>query len=93
MPTLTVTNAGCSILMNSSPSKNFKPTRGVRKLDPLPPFLFILMMEVLGRVIISAKEEGRIQGLRITQGGDIVTHQQFVDDTMLQGTPTIKEAK
>ena len=23
----------------------------------------------------------------------MVTHQQFVDDTMLQGTPTVKEAK
>jgi len=24
--------------------------------------------------------------------GDALTHQQFVDDTMLQGIPTVKEA-
>lgn len=88
-----VTTASCSILLNGSPSRTFKPSRGLRQRDPLSPFLFILMMEGLGRVIISAKEEGRIQGLRLTPNGDTLTHQQFVDDTMLQGTPTVKEAK
>ena len=88
-----VTTANCSILLNGSPSKTFKPTRGLRQGNPLSPFLFILMMEGLGRAIKAAKEEGRIQGPRLTQGGDMVTHQQFVNDTMLQGTPTVKEAK
>eukprot|EP00253_Pinus_taeda_P019731 PITA_19731 len=88
-----VTTASCSILLNGFPSETFKPSRGLRQGDPLSPFLFILMMEGLGREIKAAKEEGRIQGLRLTQGGDMVTHQQFVDDTMLQGTPTVKEAK
>ena len=84
-----------SQLFNSSQwlSKTFKPMRGLRQGDPLSPFLFILMMEGLGRAIRVAKEEGRIQGLRLTQGGDTVTHQQFVDDTIVQGTPTVKEAK
>ena len=88
-----VTIASCSILLNGSPSKTFKPTRGLRQGDTPSPFLFILMMEGLGRAIKATKEEGRIQGLRLTQDGDTVTHQQFVDDTMLQGTPTVKEAK
>eukprot|EP00253_Pinus_taeda_P032936 PITA_32936 len=88
-----VTTTNCSILLNGSPSRTFKPTRGLRKGDPLSPFLFILMMEGLGRAITTAKEEGRIQGLKLTRDGDTVTHQQFVDDTMLQGVPTVKEAK
>eukprot|EP00253_Pinus_taeda_P004682 PITA_04682 len=88
-----VTTANCSILLNGAPSKTFKPSRGLKQGDPLSPFLFILMMEGLGRAIRAAKEEGRIQGLRLTHGVDTVTHQQFVDDTMLHGTPTVKEAK
>lgn len=88
-----ITIASCSIPLNGSPSKTFTPSRGFSKGDSLSPFLFILMMEGLGRAIRATKEEGRIQGLRLTQGGDTVTHQQFVDDTMLQGTPTVKEAK
>eukprot|EP00253_Pinus_taeda_P033852 PITA_33852 len=51
------------------------------------------MMEGLGKVIISAKREGTIEGLKLTQDRDSLTHQQFVDDTMLQGIPTVKEAK
>eukprot|EP00253_Pinus_taeda_P035003 PITA_35003 len=88
-----VTTTNCSILLNGAPSKTFMPSRGLRQGDPLSPFFFILMMEGLGRNIKAAKEEGRIQGLRLTNGGDTVTHQQFVDDTMLHGTPTVKEAK
>eukprot|EP00253_Pinus_taeda_P020386 PITA_20386 len=88
-----VTTASYFFLLNSSPSRTFKPTRGLKQGDPLSPFLFILMMEGLGRAIRATKEEGRIQGLRLTRGGDMVTHQQFVDDSMLQGTPIVKEAK
>ena len=50
------------------------------------------MMEGLGNAIKYAKAEGKIQGLKLTLNGDALTHQQFMDDTMLQGTPMIKEA-
>lgn len=59
--------------------------------DPLSPFLFILMMEGLGRSIKHAKEVVTIQGLRLSNTGKKLTHQQFVDDTMLQGISTVKE--
>jgi len=55
-----VTTANCSILLNGSPSRTFRPSKGLRQGYPLSSFLFILMMEGLGRAIISAKEEGRI---------------------------------
>lgn len=88
-----VTSASFSILLNGSSSRSFRPSRGLEQGDPLSPFLFILMMEGLGQAINSAKAEGRIQGFKLTEDRDALTHQQFVDDTMLQGTPTVKEAK
>ena len=87
-----VTTSSFSIMLNGSPSKPFNPTRGLRQGDPLSPFLFILMMEGLGKVIKSAKAEAKIQGLKLTMNRDALTHQQFVDDTMLQGTPMVREA-
>eukprot|EP00253_Pinus_taeda_P034631 PITA_34631 len=87
-----VTTSSFSILLNGSPSKTFKPSRGLRQGDPLSPFLFILMMEGLGNAIKSTKAEGKIQGLKLTLNGGALTHQQFVDDTMLQGTPMVKGA-
>jgi len=50
------------------------------------------MMEGLGRTIKNAKVSGEIKGLQLTENGQTLTHQQFVDDTMLQGIPTVKEA-
>lgn len=44
-------------------------------------------------MIISTKGEGTIQGLKLTQDGDSLTHQKFVDDIVLQGIPMVKEAK
>lgn len=55
-----VTTANFSILLNGSPSRTFRPTRGLQKGYPLSPFLFILMMEGLGRAIKYANIEGRI---------------------------------
>eukprot|EP00253_Pinus_taeda_P002599 PITA_02599 len=88
-----VTSASFSILLNNSPSKSFRPSRGLRQGDLISPFLFILMMEGLGKVITSVKRQGTIQGLKLTHEEELLTHQQFVDDTMLQGIPTVKEAK
>ena len=50
------------------------------------------MMEGLGRSIKHAKEVGKIKGLQIFDNGEALNHQQFVDDTMLQGIPIVKEA-
>eukprot|EP00253_Pinus_taeda_P022226 PITA_22226 len=87
-----VTSSSVSILVNGSPSEIFLPSRGLRQGDPLSPFLFILMMEGLGRSIKHAKVTSKIQGLQLSENGQVLTHQQFVDDTMLQRIPTVKEA-
>eukprot|EP00253_Pinus_taeda_P012671 PITA_12671 len=86
-----VTSSRFSILVNGSPLEIFIPSRGLRQGDPLSPFLFILMMEGLGRSIKHAKAMGKIEGLQLSENGQALTHQQFVDDTMLQGLPTVKE--
>eukprot|EP00253_Pinus_taeda_P017769 PITA_17769 len=87
-----VTSSSFSILVNGSPSELFLPSRGLRQGDPLSPFLFILMMEGLGRSMKHARVIGKIQGLQLSKNGQVLTHQLFVDDTMLQGIPTVKEA-
>ena len=87
-----VTFSSFSILVNGYPSEIFIPSRGLKQGDPLSPFLFILMMEGLGQSIKHAKVTGKIKGLQLTENGHALTHQQFVDDTVLQGIPTVKEA-
>eukprot|EP00253_Pinus_taeda_P024545 PITA_24545 len=87
-----VTSPSFSILVNGSPLETFIPLRGLRQGDPLSPFLFILMMEEMGRSIKHAKIVGKVKGIQLSEDGQALTHQQFFDDTMLQGIPTVKEA-
>lgn len=81
------------ILVNGSPSAPFSPSRGIRQGDPLSPFLFVILMEGLSRYIHRAKAEGKINGLCPLPSTPATTHQQFADDTMLHGSPTVKDAK
>jgi len=50
------------------------------------------MMEVLGQVIKHAKVVGKVKGIQLSEDGQALTHQRFVNDTMLQGIPMVKEA-
>eukprot|EP00253_Pinus_taeda_P006873 PITA_06873 len=81
-----------SILVNGAPSAPLSPSKGIRQGDPLSPFLFVILMEGLSRLIAKKKAEGQIRGLQPIRSSPATTHQQFVDDTMLHGTPTVKEA-
>jgi len=82
-----------SILLNGTPSKAFTRSCGLRQGDPLSPFLFIMAAESLGRLVKAQVSKDQIKGLRIC-GKDIpVSHQQFVDDVMLYGQATLKEAQ
>eukprot|EP00253_Pinus_taeda_P012787 PITA_12787 len=81
-----------SILVNGTPSTPFSPSRGIRQGDPLSPLLFVILMEGLSRLIAKRKEDGQIKGLQPIRSCPATTHQQFVDDTMLHGTATLKEA-
>eukprot|EP00253_Pinus_taeda_P036043 PITA_36043 len=87
-----IKSSSFSILVNGSPSETFIPSRGIRQGDPLSPFLFVILMEGVSRLIHKAKEEGNLRGLHPLQSIPATTHQQFMDDTLLHGTPTVKEA-
>ena len=77
-----------SILVNGTPSPTFKPMRGIRQGDPLSPFIFVLMMEGLGRLINAKITSQDLKGLT-PHGIDPQSDQQFVDGTMLMGKSSI----
>jgi hypothetical protein len=72
-----------SILINGSPSKTFRPQRGLRQGDPLSPYLFILCADVLSGLITKAQNNYLIHGVKIVPGAPEVTHLLFVDDIIL----------
>jgi hypothetical protein len=81
-----------SILVNGVPSKPFSPSRGIRQGDPLSPFFFVLMAEGLGRYIKAVVIDGSLKGLPLNNIQPVPSHSQFVDDTLLLNSPTVREA-
>jgi hypothetical protein len=58
-------SASTKVLLNGCPGRRICHTRGLRQGDPLSLFLFILVMEVLGAMIIKADECGLFEPLGV----------------------------
>ncbi|XP_074362557.1 putative mitochondrial protein AtMg01250 [Apium graveolens] len=72
-----------SVLVNGSPTSEFKMSNGVRQGDPLSPMLFNLAGEVINKLLIKANEIGLIEGVQLSKGIKYITHLQFADDTIV----------
>lgn len=73
-----------SVLINRSPNGFFPSQRGLRHGDLLSPFLFILAVEGMGRLINKAKEKGWIKGFQVEGTNNLeITHLQHADDTLV----------
>lgn len=78
-----LTSTRMSILVNGSPTKEFSPDREIRQGDPLTPYLFLLIGEVMSKLIKRATQEGIIKGIIFKFHDHQITHFQYVDDTIL----------
>ena len=89
---LCISSSSFSILINGSPFGLFSPKRGLRQGDPLLPFLFILGLEVLSRLLFRKEALGNIKGLKISRNNPAIHHPFFADDLLIFGKATPKEA-
>ncbi|XP_016185975.1 uncharacterized protein LOC107627664 [Arachis ipaensis] len=91
-----VTTTSLSVLINGSPSKPFKMERGMRQGDPISLFLFVLIVDVLHKMVGEAVRNGRISPLVVGRDSIELSHLQFADDTILFCPPkeeTMKNCK
>ncbi|KAJ9541960.1 hypothetical protein OSB04_028466 [Centaurea solstitialis] len=86
-------SASVSILVNRSPTKEFKMRRGFQQVDPLALFLFLLVTEALNVLMIEAKEKGMFKGILVGKDGVVVTHLQYADDIRFFGKWSVTNIK
>ena len=90
-----VQTASFVVLINGSSSNFFRASRGLRQGCPLSPFLFLLIVDALSRIINHVKRARSFKGIKITSSLEL-THILFIDDVVMLGEGTwenLKETK
>ncbi|GJW29733.1 RNA-directed DNA polymerase, eukaryota, reverse transcriptase zinc-binding domain protein [Tanacetum coccineum] len=67
-------SAFASVLINGSPTKEFKVKKGLRQGDPLSPFLFILAIETLNVALLQARNNNIFHGVKVGKDNIHISH-------------------
>ncbi|KAK1308804.1 hypothetical protein QJS10_CPA09g00704 [Acorus calamus] len=83
-----------AVLVNGSPTDWFSMERGLRQGDPLSPYLFVLVAEVISAMIRQEQELGKLVGyipdvrIQSQTGRKGIAHILYADDLLLVSTAT-----
>ncbi|XP_022016696.1 uncharacterized mitochondrial protein AtMg01250-like [Helianthus annuus] len=80
-----ISTARSSVLVNGSPTFEFKYSKGIRQGDPISPFLFLIGMEALTVLFNRAVEGGMFKGFETPNGGPYLSSLLFADDALIIG--------
>ncbi|GKA76634.1 RNA-directed DNA polymerase, eukaryota [Tanacetum coccineum] len=85
-------SAYASVLVNGSPTKEFKVERGLSQGDPLSPFLFILAIKALNVSILKATNRDLFHGVKVGKDKFHISHIHFADDALIMGEWSLMNA-
>ncbi|RVX07686.1 putative mitochondrial protein [Vitis vinifera] len=88
-----LSSSSFAILVNGNAKGWVKASRGLRQGDPLSPFLFTLVTDVLSRLMIRAVETGIIEGFFVGRDRTRVSLLQFADDTIFFSKASMEHLK
>ncbi|XP_074271816.1 uncharacterized protein LOC141595750 [Silene latifolia] len=88
-----VSSVTFSVLINGEPSREFRPSRGLRQGDPLSPYLFLLCAEALSNLMRRAVENNTIHGIRVSPTAPVISQILFADDCIFFVRATVEEAE
>ena len=79
------------VLVNGNTKEWVKAARGLRQDDPLSPFLFTLVVDVLSRMLLRVEERNSFEGFKVGRNSTRVPYLQFTDDTIFFSNTCEKE--
>ena len=78
-----ISTASMSIILNGISLEPFKMEKGLRQGDPLSPYLFILVTEILALFLKKARDMSLIVDVQIGKDKVRLQQLQFADDTLI----------
>lgn len=88
-----LSSASYSILINGSPYGFILTSRGLRQRDALSPFLIVIGMEILSRMLDKAQNLSKLHGFQLSSDGPKISDLLYADDILLFGQASIREAQ
>jgi len=77
-----ITTISFSVKFNGTQLQYFQPSRGIRQGDPLSPYIFILMANMLSTLIHQALNMGNLKGIQFNRWCPTLTYLFFADDAI-----------
>lgn len=78
-----ISTSSFSLLIIGSPFGYLKPSKGIRQGDPLSPFLFVLYIEILSRMLNRGEQFGHFKGVKISRTSPSISHLLYLDDLVI----------
>ena len=89
----TICTATYSVLINEKPKGFVTSTRGIKQVDPLSLYLFLLCAEGLSAMIRKVEEARNLQGVLFGNGGACLSHLLFANDSLIFCQATMEECQ
>lgn len=80
---LCVRSVSYSVKLNGDLFGPIQPERGLRRGDPLSPYLFLFCTEAFSSLIVDAEARGVIRGVTTSPSLPSVSHLLFANDTLI----------
>ncbi|KAK4254083.1 hypothetical protein QN277_009512 [Acacia crassicarpa] len=78
-----ITSVAFHLKINGRPVSSFKPERGIRQGDPLSPYMFIIVSEVLSLMLQMHIDKAELKGIKLARSAPTLSHCFFADDAVL----------
>ena len=78
-----VASVSFSVRVNGVLSPSFRPSRGIKQVDPMSPYLFLMCGEGLTSMLKSCGPRHILRGIRVSIHSPWISHLLFADDSMI----------
>ncbi|PWA65154.1 hypothetical protein CTI12_AA306500 [Artemisia annua] len=70
------------LMINGDSIGTIKPSRVIHQGDPMSPYLFIIVADVLSRLINNAMQNSILTGIKMSRNCPVISHIFFADDSL-----------
>lgn len=88
-----ISSVSMELLLNGSVFGTISMERELRQGDPLSPFLFIIMMELLSRMLFKWERKKKFHGVKLGRMAPSISHSLFTDDLIIFCRANLEEVR